>query len=207
VTTDRDRWDEARRAFDRLAAWHADSQDALDALEDVALLRHLLDQAELAAVRAARASGRSWTEIATRLGVTRQSAWERWRDLDEDAEPSTPGTIIGRAARDLRRRSRVTVPNVVGMSWEAAGEVLRGCSLVPIVEDEDGPPLPTSFRADWFVTDQTPESGARVPVGTTVRLWIDRRGGGAGVREPRRPRPEPRAGRAMRDEPSDEAVG
>jgi hypothetical protein len=24
-----------------------------------------------------------WTEIATALGVTRQSAWERWHELDE----------------------------------------------------------------------------------------------------------------------------
>jgi hypothetical protein len=39
-----------------------------------------------------------------------------------------------------------------------------------------------------------------------VTLWIER-GGGSGVREPRRPKPDPRAARAMRDEVSDEAVG
>jgi hypothetical protein len=195
-----ERWDEARRAFERLAVWHRDAaaDGALDALDDLGQIRHLLDQVELAAVRAARSSGKSWTEIATRLGITRQSAWERWRDLDEEPEPSTPGGVIGRAARDLRRRSRVVVPNVVGMSWDAAGEVLRACSLLPVAPDADHPAALTA--GDYVVTDQTPESGARVPIGTTVRLWIDRRGGGAGVREPRRPKPTPRTGRAMRDE-------
>ena len=47
-------------------------------------MRRLLDQAELAAVRAARGRAKTWAEIATRLGVTRQSAWERWRDLDDE---------------------------------------------------------------------------------------------------------------------------
>jgi hypothetical protein len=205
----RNRWDEAWRAFERLARWDpdADAEGALDALDDLALLRHQLDQAELDAVRAARTSGKSWTEIATRLGVTRQSAWERWRDLDDEPEHGTPASIIGRAAGELRRRSRVVVPNVVGMSWEAAGDVLRACSLMPIVRDADRPAPAVSYGAELVVTDQTPESGARVPVGTTVRLWIDRRDGGAGVREPRRPKPAPRTGRAMRDERSDEAVG
>ncbi len=34
----------------------------------------------LAAVAAARANGRSWTDIAHRLGVSRQAARERWSD-------------------------------------------------------------------------------------------------------------------------------
>jgi hypothetical protein len=46
-----------------------------------------------------------------------------------------------------------------------------------------------------------------VAAGTTVRLWLARGGGGSGVREPRRPVPEPRSGRAMRQEVADEAVG
>jgi hypothetical protein len=47
------------------------------------------------------------------------------------------------------------------------------------------------------VTDQSPESGAKVPRGSSIRLWLyygD--GGSAGVREPRRPRPDPKVGRA-----------
>ncbi|WP_458114598.1 helix-turn-helix domain-containing protein [Arthrobacter sp. R1-13] len=37
-------------------------------------------------MRQARKAGLSWTEIATALGVTRQSAWERWRELDKTLE-------------------------------------------------------------------------------------------------------------------------
>jgi hypothetical protein len=39
---------------------------------------------ELSTVRQAREAGLSWTEIATSLGVTRQSAWERWHELDTE---------------------------------------------------------------------------------------------------------------------------
>ena len=56
---------------------------AMHALADVAEVRRALDQAELSAVRTARRHARSWTEIATMLAITRQSAWERWRDLDD----------------------------------------------------------------------------------------------------------------------------
>ena len=57
------------------------------------------------------------------------------------------------------------------------------------------------------VTDQSPEAGAKVPAGSPVRVWLERGGGSAGVREPRRPKPAPRAAREMRDEPSDRAAG
>src|SRR5262249_1885115 len=83
-------WESAKQAWERLQGWvsasHADGGGpALEALDDIGEVRRVLDQAELEAVRTARRHGRSWAEIATRLGVTRQSAWERWRDLDEPA--------------------------------------------------------------------------------------------------------------------------
>jgi len=54
----------------------------LAAVRDVHLLRGLLDQAELVAVKTARAHGKSWTEVATMLHMSPQSAWERWSELD-----------------------------------------------------------------------------------------------------------------------------
>ncbi|SNQ49307.1 PASTA domain containing protein [Frankia canadensis] len=224
-------WQEARRAFERLEAARSrqDAEAALTALSDVGLLRRLLDQAELDAVRAARRGRRSWTEIAVRLGVTRQSAWERWRDLDElesggkaaaasDAEAAAslepagldllPADIVGRAAKMLRRRSSVVVPDVVGMSWEAAVARLVEVGLVGVQPDAADLP-PDIVPPRGVVTDQSPESGARVPAGSMVTLWLNRGGGSAGVREPRRPGPSPRSARAMRPEPAptDEAVG
>ena len=63
---------------------HADDGDsALKALADVRLVRGQLDQAEMNAVRTARRHGKPWAEIATTLGVTRQSAWEHWHEFDE----------------------------------------------------------------------------------------------------------------------------
>ncbi|OHV35276.1 MULTISPECIES: PASTA domain-containing protein [Pseudofrankia] len=92
-------WHEGRRAWERLDTWRDrvfgrpgstdHGEAALGALTDIGTLRRLLDQTELEAVRAARFHRKSWAEIATRLGVTRQSAWERWRDLDENLPPLT----------------------------------------------------------------------------------------------------------------------
>jgi hypothetical protein len=195
-------WDDGRRAWERLDGWDQDAHPddgnaALAALSDIGTVRRLLDQAELSAVRTARRHGKSWAEIATRLGVTRQSAWERWRDLDEQQ----PDDVISPTARQRRWQSSVVVPSVIGMSFDKAVDVLTTVGLTAISENTVG-----------VVTDQTPEAGARVPAASMVRLWIER-DGGSGVREPRRPKPNPRSGRALppeladEPEPSDEAVG
>lgn len=60
------------------------STAALNALRSIRSIRQQLDDNEIAAVRGARAAGASWTEIAQALGVTRQAAWDRWHELDED---------------------------------------------------------------------------------------------------------------------------
>lgn len=211
-------WREGRKAWDRLRSWFGEAAasargaEALDALSDVGRLRNLLDQAELAAVRTSRRSGSSWAEIAARLGVARQSAWERWRDLDEARAPlAEPSTHEGRTpARDLpaaqtRRRSTVAVPDVVGLSFAQARDILTSRQLVPWGSDSDGSPLMTDEWLSAVVTDQSPESGAKVPGGTRVTLWLGR-GGSAGVREPRRPSPDPRSLRALRDERTGETL-
>ena len=89
----RSRWQDGRRAWARLNGWHqqpsaspghaGDGHAALKALEDIRFVRALLDIAERHAVRTARSHEKSWTDVASALGVSRQSAWERWRD---DAE-------------------------------------------------------------------------------------------------------------------------
>jgi hypothetical protein len=215
VSAAEDAWQAGRRAWERLAGWlrdepsaHPDTGDAaVGALDDIGVVRRLLDQAELVAVRTARRHGKSWAEIATRLGVSRQSAWERWRDVDDETA-STDGiqeaeiAAVARRPRGLRRRSTVVVPNVVGMTWDTARDVLRRKDLFGVSTDDD--PIAWSHAT---VTDQSPEAGAKVPVGSRVLLWVERGDGGAGVREPRRPKPTPGHGRAWQPEPSEEAVG
>jgi PASTA domain-containing protein len=214
---DRNMWTDGRDAWERLAA--TDGQpggDPLGALSDVGRLRRLLDEAELEAVRAARRAGRSWAEIAIKLGVTRQSAWERWRDLDaepaaspapaaavDDPYPDTP-QIVERSAAIARRRSWITVPDVIGMSFDVARTKLSEINLFAVAADGDAP---DEFAAPHaVVTDQSPEAGARAMPAAPVRLWFDR-GGGTGVREPRRPRPTPRVEHERIDEPSGDPLG
>lgn len=217
-----DPWVEGRRAWHRLSEWiqfdddargaHLhDGDGALRALGDVGLVRRLLDQAEFEAVRTARRQGRSWSEIAVRLGVTRQSAWERWRDVDDAAPVGESGRDpvasavdeVSVQARERRRRSLVVVPNVVGRSWEDARELLRANRLTGV--GPDGTPLGVLGPPYGVVVDQSPEAGAKVEPGSSVMLWVER-GGGSGVREPRRPRPDSSQGAKMRDEVVDEAV-
>ncbi len=227
-------WEDGRRAWERLNGWqqdnpsaspgHPDSGEAaVAALVDIGLVRRLLDQAEMVAVRTARRHGKSWAEIATRLGVSRQSAWERWHDLDDvgSSEPTrgderelvrevaagAAREVIGRRAGEMRRRSSVVVPDVVGMLWDDARQVLHEAGLVGVSPDPDGPPLAAMGWPNVVVTDQSPESGARVPAGSPVTLWLEPGGGSAGVREPRRPKPSPKTDRETRDEPSGETVG
>jgi hypothetical protein len=229
-------WREGRRALERLKGWLHDDESsdalssgrrepdrarqALDALVDVGAIRRVLDQVELAAVRTARRQGKSWAEVATHLGVTRQSAWERWRDLDDlpgeptattrevvlEVESAALANLAEQRARTARRRASVTVPNLVGLPWEEAQLKLTGMGLVTLSADPDGPPQGVA-AASAVVTDQSPEAGAKVEPGAAVRLWIGRGGGSAGVREPRRPSPAPKPAREMRPEPADEAVG
>lgn len=210
-------WRAGRRAWDRLTGWYGSDADPaapdgradpLAALNDVGMIRRLLDGAELEAVRSARQRGRSWAEIATRLGVTRQSAWERWRELDVGttgrslADRADVAEVLGAAARSARRRAWVTVPNLVGMPFAGARQRLAEVALVGISADRDDLPADMLEWADAVVTDQSPEAGARVQPGTPVTLWI-RGGGDSGVREPRRPKPTQRTGRKVFDEPSE----
>ncbi|MGO9069606.1 PASTA domain-containing protein [Mycobacterium sp.] len=214
-----DGWEQARQAWRQLAAGGkrpSEDDDGLASLSDIGVVRRMLDQAELTAVRTARLHGKSWAEIATHLGVTRQSAWERWRDLDDSlrGEPqlSPEATVLKDAAahllemgaRERRRASKVLVPNVVGLEWTEARDVLAGAGLVAINAQPDAPTDPES--RGWVITDQSPESGARVLAGSVVRLWL-RGDGDAGVREPRRPRPTPRSARETLPEPRDQAIG
>lgn len=220
-------WQDGRRAWERLFAWHqrlddrpADGDAALTALSDIGAVRRLLEQAELEAVRAARTAGRAWAEIATGLGVTRQSAWEKWRDLDdtpaaragaEAAIEQAAEEAISRLSRKESRRARLAaatlsvVPDVVGLAFDDARAVLFRAHLVAVGPDPDGPRPGELGWPRGVVVEQDPKAGATLPHGSPVTLWLDR-GGGAGDREPRRPRPSPLAARELPDDLPDEAA-
>lgn len=207
----RDPWQDGREAWKRLAGRRArgTGEGALDALSDIGAVRRLLDQAELEAVRTARGARKSWTEIATRLGVTRQSAWERWRALDE--EPRPPATAGTQATRQVAEelaptRAAVTVPDVIGMSWETARRRLLEERLHAVGADPELPPFLGPESADFEVVDQKPAAGERVAPHSPVTLWLRRGPGSARVRAPLEPPPTPRARRGAIDEETGESV-
>lgn len=193
-----------------------DGDAALRGLADVAEARRSLEQAELSAVRMARRHRKSWTEIATMLTISRQSAWERWRelDLDEDTDPQSDersrvaGTAASELAGRVRRRRTVAVPDVVGLSSaDALGILTRaGFEAVSATPDIDLGENPDDPRP-VVVVRQYPDPGIRIHAASTVKLWLERGDGEAGVREPRRPTTPPRAARGGRDERTEEAVG
>lgn len=195
-----------RAAWERVSRRGRTGEAALDALSDIGSLRRELDREELEAVRDARRARRSWAEIATRLGVSRQSAWEKWRDLDEEAavEP-----VLAEAVDEMSRvatGSLVEVPDVVGLTWQEARARLAEHRLHPLAAD---PELRRRLRPDttaYVVTEQKPVAGELVVPHEAVTLWVRRGPGDAGVRAPREPRPDPRVRRGAVDEETGESV-
>ena len=53
--------------------------DPLEVAQLASTFERYFDAVKTEAVKAARASGHSWEEIAGSLGTSRQSAWERYR--------------------------------------------------------------------------------------------------------------------------------
>jgi hypothetical protein len=64
------------------------TEDRLVALRSVAVL---LGSRRASTVLAARADGMSWQDIADRLGMSRQSVWDRYAAEDRDPPPPSRG--------------------------------------------------------------------------------------------------------------------
>ena len=66
-------------------AWDHEILYTLSCIQEI---RSKIDRNELATVKLAREAGLSWTDIATALGISRQAAWERWREIDTPEQAS-----------------------------------------------------------------------------------------------------------------------
>jgi hypothetical protein len=75
----------------------------VDALPALANLAAELDAAIGTAVVGLRAAGYSWSEIAARLGVTRQAAHQRWAAATAAATTPTGGASAGSAVSSADR--------------------------------------------------------------------------------------------------------
>jgi hypothetical protein len=127
----------------------------MQALGDIRLVRELLDQAEMGAVRAARAGGRSWAEIAAVLGVTRQSAWERWRDLADREQPWTTlepeevEVLLGLVANELGRDQSRPVRD--GSIWLQRSRIEGDRGMLAVNFDTEVPVGDSSYISFWGV--------------------------------------------------------
>lgn len=63
-------------------AWR---HEVLYTLQCIQQIRARCAMTELTTVHQAREAGLTWEEISVALGVTRQSAWGRWHDLEGDS--------------------------------------------------------------------------------------------------------------------------
>ena len=193
----RSAWQDGRRAWQRLNGWHRDggpgdhrAADARQALVDIRLVRGLLDQAEMGAVRAARRDNRPWGEIATMLGVTRQSAWERWRDLVEvdgpdEAPAADTENLLGLVTRELLRdRRRGPLRESIQLVKHRIGHE-RGLLAVRF-EDSGGRPYISFWGVDRSSTKAWGLGGggysSRLDGSPTSELWQRTGGWGDGQR-------------------------
>ncbi len=80
--------------LEELARSGGETADPMDGLRAVAALRRLTEDLEVLHVQRARAQGLAWREIATALGVTKQTVHRKHRALD------------GQVASKVTRRGR-----------------------------------------------------------------------------------------------------
>jgi hypothetical protein len=69
---------------------HQRSVDPLDQLDAARRLREAAEEAESLAVKAARESGATWTEIGALYGLTKQGAQQRFRSTQRASDVEAP---------------------------------------------------------------------------------------------------------------------
>ena len=108
----------------------------LDVLREIGTYQRYLDAVQDAAVKAARAGGRTWEEIAQAMGVTRQSAWQRF------------GT--GARARRVVETSQPFEPLVTFMplDWGVGPQESPGGQISYVVVSRGGAPLCALWASD-----------------------------------------------------------
>ena len=60
--------------------------DALEILAKASMYERYFQAVQRHAVEVLRSEGKSWQEIADAVGVTKQSAWKKWRTPEERAK-------------------------------------------------------------------------------------------------------------------------
>jgi PASTA domain-containing protein len=88
----------------------------------------------------------------------------------------------------------IRVPNLIGLPYPEAAAVAVALGLSMIGPDPDGPPLAVLAWPNGIVVRQEPPATTVIASDVPLVVWVRRRGGEAGDREPLRPRPPRRHG-------------
>ncbi len=88
-------------------------------------------------------------------------------------------------------------PDVTGLSCAEAAALLQAGGWIGLCHNAGGTPMPLTAELSGTIVDQVPKAGAARRAGSSITVWIENGGGSAGDREPRRPKPTPRAATAL----------
>ena len=102
----------------QLAEEAANAEDPESALRTLTVLQTALDDFVRVHVERALASGRSFADVARALGISRQAAHRRYRDLAPERAPERPARLV--ATDDVRAAVRIARERAI-----AAGEPPR----------------------------------------------------------------------------------
>ena len=125
------------------------------------------------------------------LTISRQAAWERWRELDSEPDstiqPADAQRITGAVTADLvaraGRRRIVKVPDLLGLTWADAITIFTRSGLDAVLATPDTSPhgSPEDLRPIGVVR-QYPDPDTRIHAASTVKLARTRRRRGRGPR-------------------------
>jgi predicted transcriptional regulator len=100
-----------------------DDTPPLDAIRGITECLHGIESGLKANVARARSAGHSWQEIADALGVSRQSAWERFAESDEEERLRVIHDVMGslkgpgRTTDEVRRQLREEEAETEERKW------------------------------------------------------------------------------------------
>jgi hypothetical protein len=87
-------WEAWQRAI------HGDDVDAMEVLRMAAMYERYFKEVQTQAAKALRGEGHTWQEIADTVGVTKQTAWQKW------GTPSEKGKEFAERLLDHQRFTR-----------------------------------------------------------------------------------------------------
>jgi hypothetical protein len=125
-----------------LAARALAAEEPTDRLRAISSLRSELEMLEAEAVRGAIGSGRSWSQVAEALGISKQSAHRRHaKRLADEPEPPRYGAPVAAPERMVvtaQARQAVRAARAAARAMEHA-EVDPGHLLLGLMADTEGP--------------------------------------------------------------------